>query len=228
MNRDRFQDAGWLPEPNTDVLIVGAGGTGSFLTFFLASSGFNCHVFDFDKVDEVNTGSQLFGEKYIGTSKVVAIFKVVKEFCNETINIYNKKYVKGSMVCPIVFSCIDTMAARRDLFSNWNKHYGKNPKAIFIDGRLLPDDIRVFSIIGGAKRNIKDFLENRLPLDSEVPDTICSYKQTRDSSALLAINMQNRLKNHTMNLRQKTKGFSVPYYTKEILPLGLLTVKQKS
>ena len=57
---DRFKDAPWFPERDEVVMIGGAGGIGSWLTFLLVRAGFKPTVYDFDVIEEHNIGGQLF------------------------------------------------------------------------------------------------------------------------------------------------------------------------
>ena len=62
----RFKDAPWFPVASEPVLIGGAGGIGSWLTFFLAKIGFSPIVYDFDTIEEHNLGKSIILLTFVG------------------------------------------------------------------------------------------------------------------------------------------------------------------
>ena len=46
----RFKDAPWFPKEETNVIVGGAGGIGSWLTLMLSRAGFFPIVYDFDRL----------------------------------------------------------------------------------------------------------------------------------------------------------------------------------
>ena len=56
---DRFKDAPWFPQRDELVMIGGAGGIGSWLSFFLVRAGFKPTVYDFDVIEEHNLGKSI-------------------------------------------------------------------------------------------------------------------------------------------------------------------------
>lgn len=135
---NRFKDAPWFPKENEMVMIGGAGGIGSWLTLFLARAGFKPIVYDFDVIEEHNTGGQLFRQSDVGRFKVDALFQIVREFANESINSINIAIDANSPTHAFMFSAFDNMRARKDLFEVWKKSFANSPvKPIFIDGRLV-------------------------------------------------------------------------------------------
>ena len=83
----RFQGLDWYSQDNAPVVVVGgAGGIGSWLSFFLARANFNVILSDFDSVEEHNIGGQLFKRSQIGIYKAEAVGRNVSEFSTNTIN----------------------------------------------------------------------------------------------------------------------------------------------
>ena len=80
---DRFKDAPWFPKQGETVMVGGAGGIGSWLCFLLARAGFNIIVHDFDRIEEHNTGGQLFRQSDIGALKVDAVASIVQSFTGD-------------------------------------------------------------------------------------------------------------------------------------------------
>ena len=147
---NRFKDAEWFLESKATVLVGGAGGIGSWVCFLLARAGFKIYVCDFDMIEAHNLGGQLYSKVDIGKYKVDALAKIIEDFCDETISKSYNKIDENSMTAPLVISAFDNMKARLDMFNSWQKVYGNNPKAIFIDGRLLAEQLYIYCITGGT------------------------------------------------------------------------------
>jgi tRNA A37 threonylcarbamoyladenosine dehydratase len=82
MSRERYQDALWYNKP-VRILIFGAGGIGSWSSFFLTRAGFDVRIFDFDRVEEHNLGGQMFLHQDIGKLKIDAVNNVARLFNND-------------------------------------------------------------------------------------------------------------------------------------------------
>ena len=59
----RFKDAPWFPKEETNVIVGGAGGIGSWLTLLLSRAGFYPVVYDFDVLEGHNLAGQLYTQK---------------------------------------------------------------------------------------------------------------------------------------------------------------------
>src|SRR5690606_37630055 len=172
--RSRFKDAPWFPKEETNVIIGGAGGIGSWLALCLTRAGFVPVIYDFDSIEEHNIGGQLFSKKHIGKKKVTAIAEIVRDFSDIDIVSKDEKYVEGTMSHEYVFSAFDNMQARKDMFNNWNKFVESNKdnseiKPVFIDGRLTAEQVQIFCV---TPENIEEY-EKHLFDDSEVADAPC-------------------------------------------------------
>lgn len=194
VKKSRFRDASWfnkIDKLETPIIIGGAGGIGSWLTLFLGRMLTNTttiFLYDFDTVEEVNMAGQLYSKYDIGNSKVSAIKNIVNNFSG-FINIatQNAKYDSNSLASLIMFSAFDNMKARSDMFQNWKKEAINDPdNAIFIDGRLLAEQLQVFYV---TMKNADEYENKYLFLDAEVEDTNCSYKQTTHFAATIAAKM---------------------------------------
>ena len=109
----RFKDSTWFPfVEEFEIIIGGAGGTGSNVAYFLSRAGFNTLVYDFDTLEEVNMAGQHYPHAYINKPKVEALRNVIKDFCQKEINIINEAYDENSYVDYIMISCFDNMKAR--------------------------------------------------------------------------------------------------------------------
>lgn len=219
VTKSRFRDASWFENAETlttPIVVGGAGGIGSWLTLFLARMLTDTYLFlyDFDNVEEVNMAGQLFSKLHIGMPKVQAVQAVVNDFSEFTkLSCQNEKYTVDSLKSPIMFSCFDNMEARKVMFNNWSTEAPKHENAVFIDGRLLAEQLQVFIITPEhAMRYQRDFLFD----DSEVADANCSYKQTSHFAAAIAAKMVQGFTNWLIKDQAE-----VPFYYEEIGSLFL-------
>lgn len=226
---NRFKDAPWFSEQR-DVycLVGGAGGISSWLTLFLSRAGFNPMVYDFDILEEHNLGGQLYSKSQIGKPKVTALQEVVKQFSDEHIQVFQQKYQEDSLAHNITFAGFDNMAARKVMYELWkdyslNIFEGDKGQSIFIDGRLLAEQMQVICIRATDEEAMKKYEEEYLFSDSEVEDAMCTFKQTSHAAAMIAGMMTGFFTNHISNLNEGNQARAVPFYTEYFIPLNMLT-----
>jgi hypothetical protein len=200
---ERFKDAPWYGA-KLDVTVGGAGGIGSWLTFFLSRTGHNIFLYDHDTVEAVNVGGQMYGLKHVGETKVDAMKEVVSLLCGEmSINDMGKFGDDNKMVSNVTIMGFDNMVARRQMAEAWfemqkNK---KNRQAgevnILIDGRMETETGMIFAI--RTPNDFKRYMETEMFDDAEVADRPCSFKATSHNGAFLAANIVAILNNHITN-----------------------------
>lgn len=223
----RFKDASWLGQEEP-VIIGGAGGISSWLTLMLARANFAPIVYDFDILETHNLGGQLFPSSGIGKPKVEVLSEIVRSFAGVDIWVMNEKYVSNSMTGKYVFSGFDNMEARRIMFHKWTAQVSKSPdeeqsEYIFIDGRLLAEQMQIFCIRGNDVGNIDRYRREFLFSDEEVADGPCTMKQTSHAAAMIASFMTGYFTNHIHNVRTKSSQRHVPFYHEYFIPLDLFT-----
>lgn len=224
---NRFKEAPWFTKKEIYCLIGGAGGISSWLTLFLARANFEPIVYDFDLLEEHNLGGQLFPSSSIGQYKTHALRDLVKEFAGKEISIFNEKYDEHSLAHNIVFAGFDNMQARKVIFESWLKYtlsleeqYKKY--SIFIDGRLLAEQMQIFCIRIDDNESIEKYRNEYLFDDSEVEDGPCSFRQTSHAAAMIAAFMTGFFTNHVSNVVEGNNARQVPFYTEYFIPLNLL------
>jgi hypothetical protein len=191
VKQSRFRDATWFSKAENlavPIVIGGAGGIGSWLTLFLSrvlSSTTLIFLYDYDTVEEINMAGQLYCTDDIGKDKAVAISDMVIKYAGYGgIVVQKEKYIDKSLASPIMFSAFDNMEARKVMFKNWKSEAaGHDGDSIFIDGRLLAEQLQVFFV---TPENAKVYEDIHLFDDSEVDDVSCSYKQTTHFAATIA------------------------------------------
>jgi len=220
---DRFKDAPWFPQNSEPVMIGGAGGIGSWLSFFLTRIGFTPYIYDFDIIEAHNMGGQLFREKDIGKHKVIAVSEIAREFCGSEINTFIQKVDQTTTPHHFMFSAFDNMKARKDLFEVWKKSIPGCPVApIFIDGRLEMEQFQIFCV---TPDRIADY-EATLFDDSEVDDAPCTMKQSSHTAAMIATMMTGFFTNHIANIYERQNGRFIPFYYEFYVPLVLTNITE--
>jgi len=216
----RFKDAAWFGD-GEHVLIGGAGGIGSWLALFLSRAGFKPIVYDFDIIEEHNMGGQFFRKKSIGKTKTFALSELIGEFCDSAIDNVNEAYGEDSMTHQYTFSAFDNNGARRIMFAKWLIDFAGKSDAIFIDGRLLFEQLTIFVIRGDDEDAQHEYLANNLPHDSTIPNEPCSQKQTTHTAAHIAAVMVEFFTNYlTMQKSEDELKLHLPFKWEYLVPLG--------
>ena len=217
----RFKDAPWFPKSSEPVVIGGAGGIGSWLTFFLTKIGFTPVVYDFDIIEEHNLGGQLFRQTDIGKLKVIALQEIINNYCGEYITVESSPVTINNPTHHYIFSAFDNMKARRDLFDVWKRSIepalANGIIPIFIDGRLEIEQLQIFCV---TPDKIDEY-EKHMFLDAEVPDAPCTMKQSSHTAAMIASMMTAFFTNHITNVYAKEIMREVPFYYEFIVPMNL-------
>jgi hypothetical protein len=213
----RFSGAEWFTKINEqDIVIGGAGGISSWLTFLLArTNAGHITIYDNDKVEAVNLAGQFFGIHDVGIYKVVAVNKQVREFADYYMLDYNYTlYDIHSKVSPVMMCGFDNMEARKLFFRKWKSNLVGNPNPetfLFIDGRLSAECLQVLCIQGDDDQAIKAYEEQYLFSDDMADATVCSYKQTSFMANMIAATMVNIFVNWCAN--QVGSFRPVPFFT---------------
>lgn len=223
---NRFKDAPWFEATKEVPLIVGgAGGIGSWLTLMAARAGFVPTVYDFDSLEEHNLGGQLFSRDMIGRSKVEALTELVKQFADTDIVPLEERFtVEDGMYATIMLSGFDNMKARKDFFTVWKNANHGVAEAIYIDGSVTAEQLTIYSIRGNDLKAIEQYEKEFLCFtDTDIEDTVCTFRQTSHSAAMIASNMIGILTNHITNVAKGITVTRVPFKWEYFIPLSLNT-----
>jgi len=216
MNVERFKGADWfLPISNIEVSVLGAGGIGSWTTLMLSRANVNTvYLVDFDSFEEVNLGGQFVTKEYLNLKKTDAVRNLVLKFSSNTeiININTKMDENSQLFTKIIISAFDNIEARKIVFNNWKTKFPNDKEAVFIDGRLEAEFYQIFTIRGDDKEAIEKYEKEQLFDDNDIPEAVCSYKQTSHIAAMLASEIVVSLTNFLTNLRYKTELRTVYYF----------------
>ena len=217
----RFSSAVWFDYVrNTDVLVAGVGGIGSWLAFMISRlSPASIHLMDDDTVDASNMAGQLFRTVDIGQKKVNAVGDIIKGFSRYfCVSTYERKLQANDLVPKIVMCGFDNMEARKAAYFAWKRgleHLSDEEKSefIFIDGRLSAETLQVFCISGDAPYYMQEYESKWLFSDTEAESTVCSYKQTSYCANLIASIMTNLFVNWCTNHCNPIVDRSLPFMT---------------
>ena len=215
----RFQGLDWYSQDNAPVVVVGgAGGIGSWLSFFLARANFNVTLADFDTVEEHNIGGQLFKRNQIGSYKAEAVGRNVSDFSTNTINAQIVKITEETATHEFMFSAFDNMDARRAMFKVWKRSWNSMNRPIFIDGRLNAEQFQIFCV---TPENADEYERIHLFNDSEVEDAPCSAQQTTHTAAMIAGHMVGFFTNHITNINLRDEVREIPFMYEYFTPMNL-------
>lgn len=215
----RFQGLDWYSQDNAPVVVVGgAGGIGSWLSFFLARANFNVTLSDFDTVEEHNIGGQLFKRNQVGMYKAEAVGRNVSEFSTNTINAQIVKITEETATHEFMFSAFDNMDARRAMFKVWKRSWNSMNRPIFIDGRLNAEQFQIFCV---TPENADEYERIHLFNDSEVEDAPCSAQQTTHTAAMIAGHMVGFFTNHITNINLRDEVREIPFMYEYFTPMNL-------
>lgn len=215
----RFSSAIWYEEIQRKVIILaGIGGIGSFVGFLLARMKPNTlFIYDDDRVEASNMSGQLYSQDDIGTSKVLALTKMISKYADyNSVFTINDKFTYESEPSDIMICGFDNMEARSIFFHKWMEHvYNKSieerKNCLFIDGRLAAEEFQILCVRGDDEYNINRYRDKFLFSDEEADETICSYKQTTFCANMIASYMVNLFVNFCANQCDPLIDRSLPF-----------------
>lgn len=126
------------------VVVVGAGGTGSYVLSGLAKinvalknldrKGLDVVVFDRDKVSESNIGRQLFSPHDVGLNKATILTERINRFYGTSWKAFPNKYPQKKFnPANIIISCVDNVKTRFEIISMFrnNNFYDQTEKPYY-------------------------------------------------------------------------------------------------
>ena len=165
------------------ITVVGAGATGSIVTFALAKMGFgDITVFDFDTIEEENMSAQFYRFQDITKPKVFALRDLIADFSKTVIEARNERYERG--IFPgIVISAVDSMEVRKQI---WTNHKNQSPftKAI-IDPRMGAESALLYVMNPMDPKDIGSY-EKTLYTDDSAVQERCTARTTAYTTLMLS------------------------------------------
>lgn len=221
--KQRFSDAPWFEKlKETPILLVGAGGIGSWVAFCLSRIGCDYTIFDMDIVEAHNLGGQLYSLDHVGLNKAVAIAALAGRFSGEENVVQTAgRYTEESLSNEIVIAAFDNMAGRKLAFEKWlelmTDDKDNQKDYLFIDGRLLAEKYQIYAVTSDVKR-IEDY-KTTLFADGDVPDVQCTLKSTTHCSMGIASDMISVLTNFAANRTYGKDLREVPFNIEKSIDL---------
>ena len=131
------------------ITIVGAGASGSYTALAKMGCG-SLTVFDHDLVEEHNQPNQIYGQTYLGMNKAEALSMMLLEMEGLTVDAHAARYVDQPLGRPgdqkrLVISCVDSMAARRDVWEQVKAQGSRANTITLIDPRQGGEFIVVYT-----------------------------------------------------------------------------------
>lgn len=222
----RFNGLPWYePIQKKKILIVGAGGIGSWTALFLSRifENSNVTVIDFDLIEEYNLAGQFYAKSQIGKTKVGALSNSIMNNYGGYITIYPIRVqdIGNITEYDYIISAVDNMEARKYIFDRVSSNEDKFIP--IIDGRLLAESYQILTV---SSPELLEQYKATLFQDSDVADLACSAKATTHCGASIAADITGLIVNMVTNEDAKdnirevpfmiSKHFDLMYYDTEI------------
>lgn len=204
----RFQDALWAtPIQKLSIVIVGVGGIGSYLAFFLARCGMKLTIIDNDIVDSTNSSGQLYPIEAEDSYKVSYLQTTLNSYCpfNENeiqdlaVKLTENNAVNLLKEADIVISAVDSITTRKLIFETCKEL--KTP--IFIDGRMSAETYQIYFVDSEERQTM---YETTLFSEEEGVEPLCAYKATSHVGAAIGSTITQWIANKTTN---NSQGFTI-------------------
>lgn len=228
----RVKGAPWFPLLHKkDIMVLGQGGIGSWLSILLSRVGANLHIYDMDIYEDHNMTGQLFIQSAVGKNKAFATRDLIKLVSPDAeVEAYADKYTRESPTNDIVVCGFDNMVARKVAFENWKNELDNGvasdsidpSRSFFQDGRLLAEQFQIFNIPGDRLDLIEEYEKEWLFDDSEAIEADCTFKQTSHCAAMIASHMVGFLTNWITNIDSEVTYRQVPFKNEYLIPLNLV------
>lgn len=217
----RFSGAIWYNAiQSKSITLAGVGGIGSYVAFLLSRvKPASVHLWDDDRVDSSNISGQMFPVNSVGTTKVQAAFKIMKDFSSYFPTMcYVQKFTSNSHTNKIMIGGFDNMEARTIFFNVWKSRVDacdeeEKKEYLLIDGRLAAEEFQVLCLRGDDTFNIQRYMDEFLFSSAEAEETVCSYKQTSFMANMIASVMVNLFVNFVANECDPVIDRDLPFIT---------------
>lgn len=209
MNEVSFlRHSGWFgPEDsgNTYLNIIGVGATGSHIGLYAAKMGFhNFRIFDPDKVEAHNLPNQIYSAQDIGSSKVDAFERILKEFNPHVVvekhNYYYETEKHKNLISGPLVLTVDTMRARKDIYDTFKNNW--KIKKVF--ETRLGFDYGELNIIDNFSSSQLEEWRSNLFNDEDVPEGPCNLRICTTLVCLVSSYTVHKICDMMSSTRRKT------------------------
>lgn len=170
------------------VHVVGCGATGSWVVQSLVRLGVPViHVYDFDTIEEHNVPNQAFPVTMVGRNKAEALAELMKDVNPEVEVIAHDMKVEGRYpFSGIVFMLVDSMKARKDLYTLALKF---NPLAKYLIETRMDAYIGLVYSLAPTDPKLAPKYEATLYTDEVATVSICGVAQSLAPTAAVLANL---------------------------------------
>jgi len=216
----RFKTAPWYAGCKDEIIyIVGLGGIGSNAVYNLTKTvPCNYWIQDFDTVEDINVGTQLYNIEDIGKLKTTATLNHVAQY-NKDLNIVQSNSKYTGVTQDIMIAALDNMATRKEMFEAWKL---RETRELFVDARLRANFYEIFVVTPGES---EDKYENTLFKDDEIESSPCTFKSTAYFGMLCGARITQVIVNYLSNKYSEDKIYSVPFEIREFGDLMFFETK---
>lgn len=218
----RFKTAPWYEKSKEySIIIGGAGGIGSYTSFFLAKT-IPCqyYLFDADVVNTHNIGTQFFKKGEINKLKVECMSDRMQNFTTASVSPIANMFKKGSGNMPIMIAAFDNMEARKIMFDEWKN---RDDRELYLDGRLRANYYEIYAVQKGQEAEYEKTLFD----SSEIESDVCTFKQTAYFAGLIGARITHLVVNYLTNKYSEEPVCEVPFKIEEIGELFMTNVETK-
>jgi hypothetical protein len=222
---DRQKGAEWFPLLyKKDILVLGQGGIGSWVSFFLGRIGATLHIYDMDIYESHNMTGQMVLSDMIGAAKVDAVAFILSEFSPDCkVFPIKEEYDINSPTNNIVICGFDDMIPRKIAFTKWKNFVNGLPEegkrgCFFQDGRLSAEQLQIFSIPGERADLMEIYEKEHLFNNEDAPEQDCTFKQTSHCAAIIAGYMTGFITNWIVNSNEGRVIRQVPFMHQYFIP----------
>lgn len=161
----------------TKVLLIGAGGIGSFTGVGICKMGIDdLTIYDKDYVEEHNIPNQYFMEDQVEQLKVEALAENIYKFTGVTVDTVNDFWYGDCSSNPdVIITAVDSMAARNDMWANLKANPPKEG-TWYIDARMSSQTMSVFVCKFGDSSSVEKYENKALYPSEEAIQEPCTAK----------------------------------------------------
>ena len=182
------------------ITILGVGGIGSWVAFYLAKMGaMSLTVVDFDKVEEHNIPSQLYAPEDIGTSKVDALQRIINIFSGRQITpipfsgTAQEYAASGLPFGKVVIVAVDSLDERKKIWSIIKPLLGNID--LLVDCRMNAEQLRILCV---SPYNADSIIKYQQRMDSNTKASIapCTGRSIVYNTGIIGAMVASRIKRY--------------------------------
>ncbi len=186
----------------TPVTIIGVGGGGSLLAFFLEKMGWpNIILYDHDVVEPHNIPNQMFRKSDVNLEnpkpKVVAQKEIAEEFSDARVEIHHERFNGTQKLSEIVVSAVDKMEEKEGTWGRkeiWSVVVWNPEVHLFIDARTGGEVSMIFVIRPCDPDDVKFYEKFLYPSKEVTGDRRCAEQSIIDVAGVTVNLMANQIR----------------------------------